>query len=393
MRNTSSKPKERLEVVDALRGFAVFAILMVHCMEHFMYFVFPDEKVNWLNILDSGVHDTIFTLFAGKAYAIFALLFGLTFFIQQNNQLKAGKDFGHRFLWRLILLIVFSEINAMVYPGGDVLMLFVVMGLILFLTRNWSTKYIFILAIIFLLQPYEWMNLLLGKSLYPQLNGELYQEIKNVAQYGTNSDFLLTNLWTGQKASLLWALENGRLFQTGGLFLMGVVLGRLSIFKETDKNKAVWRNALIISAVLFAPLLQLSKLYTGNYGGVILDMWQKLAFTVVLVSSFVLLYWNIINFKQFVKPLLCYGRMSLTNYLTQSYIGALIFMPIGFNMAPYLGSTASLFVGLCIFLIQVVFSNWWLGIYRFGPLEAIWHKWTWIRSGKQFSFKLNARKI
>ena len=98
MRNTSSKPKERLEVVDALRGFAVFAIWMVHCMEHFMYFVFPDEKVNWLNTLDSGVHDTILTLFAVKAYAIFALLFGLTFFFQQNNQLKTRQHFGHRSL-------------------------------------------------------------------------------------------------------------------------------------------------------------------------------------------------------------------------------------------------------------------------------------------------------
>ena len=98
---------------------------------------------------------------------VFALLFGLTFFIQQNNQKKKGKDFGYRFLWRLILLIVFSEINAMLYPGGDVLLLFVIMSILLFITRNWSSKYVFILAIIFLLQPYEWYNFFVGNFLLP----------------------------------------------------------------------------------------------------------------------------------------------------------------------------------------------------------------------------------
>ena len=38
---TISKPP-RVEVVDALRGFAVLAILLVHHVEHFIYPVYPD---------------------------------------------------------------------------------------------------------------------------------------------------------------------------------------------------------------------------------------------------------------------------------------------------------------------------------------------------------------
>lgn len=45
--------------------------------------------------------DGTFSLFAGKAYAIFALLFGLTFFLQNDRQKREGKDFGWRFLWRI----------------------------------------------------------------------------------------------------------------------------------------------------------------------------------------------------------------------------------------------------------------------------------------------------
>ena len=35
--------KPRVEVVDALQGFAVMAILMVHSLEHFIFPVYPTE--------------------------------------------------------------------------------------------------------------------------------------------------------------------------------------------------------------------------------------------------------------------------------------------------------------------------------------------------------------
>lgn len=103
----------RIEVVDALRGFAVMAIILVHNLEHFIFPVYPTDSPNWLNILDQGIFNGIFSLFAGKAYTIFALLFGFTFYIQTNNQRKRGKDFGYRFLWRLR----FRNIKCSLFPG------------------------------------------------------------------------------------------------------------------------------------------------------------------------------------------------------------------------------------------------------------------------------------
>lgn len=102
----------RIEVVDALRGFAVMAILLVHNLEHFIFPVYPTNSPGWLHVLDQGVFNGVFTLFAGKAYAIFALLFGFTFYIQSYNQKKQGKDFGYRFIWRLVLLAGFATLNA-----------------------------------------------------------------------------------------------------------------------------------------------------------------------------------------------------------------------------------------------------------------------------------------
>ena len=85
---TSTGKTPRIEVVDALRGFAILAILLIHCISHFFYPVYPPPADSWLNFLDQITAKVITTLFSGKAYAIFALLFGFTFYIQHSNQQK-----------------------------------------------------------------------------------------------------------------------------------------------------------------------------------------------------------------------------------------------------------------------------------------------------------------
>lgn len=71
MEKQLSEKLPRIEVVDALRGFAVMAILLVHNLEHFIFPVYPTGDPGWLNILNDGVFNITFSLFAGKAYAIF----------------------------------------------------------------------------------------------------------------------------------------------------------------------------------------------------------------------------------------------------------------------------------------------------------------------------------
>ncbi len=382
----------RIEVVDALRGFAVMAIVLVHNLEHFIFSVYPTNSPTWLNILDQGVFNVVFALFAGKAYAIFALLFGFTFYIQSYNQKKQGADFGYRFLWRLVLLVVFATLNAAFFPGGDVLLLFAIVGVVLFFTRNWSDKAILITAIIFLLQPVEWYhyiaNLMNPSHRLPDLKvGEMYKEIESYTKAGNFWDFVVCNITVGQKASLFWAVNAGRFFQTAGLFLLGFYIGRKQLFIATEKNLQFWMRTLIIAAISFSPLYALKEQIMKNdviiqqTVGTAFDMWQKLAFTLVLVASFILLYqWE--RFSKAVSNLRFYGKMSLTNYISQSIIGAIIYFPFGLYLAPYCGYTISLLIGFFVFLLQIKFSKWWLSWHNQGPLEHIWHKWTRLKIAK-----------
>ncbi len=393
MKQQALSKTPRIELIDALRGFAVMAILLVHNLEHFIFPVYPEvaDQPAWLNVLNDGVFSVTFSLFAGKAYAIFALLFGFTFSVQYANQQSKGVDFGYRFLWRLLLLVGFATINAAFFPAGDVLLLFSVIGISLFVVRKWSDKAVLIAAVFFLLQPIEWfhyvMSLIDSSYTLPDLGvGAMYNEVAAYTKEGDFWTFIVGNVTLGQKASLLWAVGAGRLLQTGGLFLLGMLAGRRQLFVPSDSSIRFWIKALCIAAISFAPLYQLKVELTASAQspmiqqtlGVIMDMWQKLAFTVVLISSFVWFYQKE-AFKKLTSDLRFYGKMSLTNYIAQSIAGAVIYFPFGLYLAPYCGYTLSLCIGLVFFFLQVRFCKWWLASHKQGPLEHLWHKLTWLK--------------
>jgi uncharacterized protein len=139
----------RLHVVDALRGFAIVSIMLLHNIEHFDFYYLPENLPDWMVALDKGVWDTLFFLFGGKSYAIFALLFGLTYFIQTDNQQKKGKDFRERFAWRLLLLLGFGIINSTFYMG-DILFVYALLGFTLIPVTRLSNKTVFTIALILL---------------------------------------------------------------------------------------------------------------------------------------------------------------------------------------------------------------------------------------------------
>ena len=86
--NTKLKGHARVDVADVLRGLAVMGIIILHSIEHFNFYSFPDTagQSAWLNFSDKAIWNGLFFMFGGKAYAIFALLFGFSFFIQDDNQ-------------------------------------------------------------------------------------------------------------------------------------------------------------------------------------------------------------------------------------------------------------------------------------------------------------------
>lgn len=365
--------KNRIDVIDALRGFAVAAIMLLHFIEHFIYGVYPTDSSATIKLIDKSVWDALFFIFAGKSYTIFALLFGFTFIVQQRNQEMKGRDFGGRFAWRLFILMFFATLNAAFFPGGDVLMLFAVMGFVMIPLRKLSEKTLLIIALFFLTQPIELLECI-GVNIIPEmLDKSYYPALKIVTDSGAFGEMIWKNCTIGQLASLFWAVDAGRLLQAPGLFILGMILARGNYFS----GKIDFWVKVCIAGVFSSLLLFVAKSSASSSLQIIFTMWYNIAFTAIIVSMFVILY-QYDYFRDHTNGLRFYGRMSLTNYISQSVIGSIIFFPYALGLASVLGIGVSFLIGLVVMFLQIYFCKWWLSGHKQGPLEAIWHKLTWI---------------
>ena len=383
------KPSERLKVVDSLRGFALLAIVLLHNLEHYNLYFIPDFYPEWLQSIDKFFWDMIFFLFAGKAYATFSLLFGFSFYIQFSNARKKGIDFRGRFAWRMFLLFLFSQFHALFY-NGDILLLYAVVGLVLIPVCKLSDKNVLVIAVFLLLQPYEW-----GRLLYAAFNPDYaitnryvpYAILSGqVTSQGTFWEVLCSNIWTGQLYSNIWQVEAGRLFQTAGLFMLSMLLGRRRYFEKSDVSCRVWHRILKSGIVMFLPLYCLSIFvpdYIENSSGkipytIIIQSLSNFVFMAILISAFTLLWFKKESGYKWQIFIIPYGRMSLTNYITQSIIGVAIYYGYGLCLYRSTGAVATLLIGAAIFIFQLLFSRWWLSKHKQGPFEYLWRKATWM---------------
>jgi uncharacterized protein len=83
--------------------------------------------------------------------------------------------------------------------------------------------------------------------------------------------------------------------------------------------------------------------------------------------------------RRVFTPFGAVGRMALTNYLAQGFIYAFVMFGVGpgLGLAGKIGSFAVVLICLAYFALQIVFSQWWLARYRFGPMEWVWRTLTY----------------
>ena len=385
----------RIEVVDALRGAALCAIVIIHCLEHYNLYYIPQGMPDWLNILDKGVWTTTWFLLAGKGFSTFSLLFGFSFFIQLGNAERRGVDFRARFAWRMLMLVIFSQLHSLFY-NGDILLLYSIIGLLLVAMCRFSTKTIAIVATVLIIQPVEWLRLILAAFDIPFFEyGQHWMEFaakaKPVMENGNFFEIVCSNITYGQLYGNLWQIENGRICQIGGLFLYGLVAGRLGLFLRSEQSISYWNKLVRVAILLFIPLYFVKNLYPSWIGNdksmsvpleIALPSIMNFLFMVVLVGIFTQIWYKKGDGTKFMRIFIPYGKMSLTNYIVQSIIGTTIFYGFGFGLYKYTGATACFIIAIFIFMFQLYYSRKWLASHKQGPLEYLWKKLTYLGADK-----------
>ena len=107
------------------------------------------------------------------------------------------------------------------------------------------------------------------------------------------------------------------------------------------------------------------------------------------MTGITLTYERFSSFRKLTMPFIPLGRMSMTNYLTQSIFWTFIFYSYGLGLYNQIGMLIGTILAILFVAVQAVFSAYWLKSYKMGPVEYVWRVATY---GKKQSFRLTKEK-
>ncbi|MBQ6988952.1 MAG: DUF418 domain-containing protein [Alistipes sp.] len=475
MENQKLLTQSRITVIDALRGFALLGVVLVHMNQHYSNFAWgmpPREPM--FSGLDSFVGWLVANVLMGRFINIFAFLFGMSFFIQMDRAAQKGIDFRGRFLWRMVVLFVIGLVGSAFY-SGDILSLYAVYGVVLVLLYKCKNWVLLVLAVFLLgggpklaMMQYDKMTATEQQQQMPPFNmpmpraedgataqtpsmpmphnesqpmgegaegvvgepqaqpqnqprplhpamaqgeqggpsGERPAEMRPPGRMGGGFGGPMPQMekpsfWSTAKQNLIGGMYSkinyqyrmtSRGFITLALFILGFIVGRLRFFETVHLRRR--RNWILLAVfvaawyvvgwiitlfpqpqgfMMFAPPTATSIVRTA------MSDIQTVVFSAVLTMLFVVLY-QLPIIRTCLDVLAPYGKMGLTNYVSQSIIGAILFASWAFGATfGTWSATETFLLGLGVYIAQIIVSALWLKYFKYGPLEWFWRTATYMK--------------
>ncbi len=357
--------KKRIHLLDNVRGLALIAILILHCVEHFSLFVFPAAGEAGSLPTDDLIVHVAFLLFFGKAHGIFAFLFGVSYHIQEQNNRRKGIPHRSRMIKRMAWLFVFGIFHGLFYPG-DILCLLAMFWMLLLLIGRTGTRALLVIATILFLQPLLLMEFVFdaGRSSFGETNWE--RLIGSLRDDGF-LQLIANNLVNNRLIEWSLGFSSGRIFQLGAWMLLGIVAARNHYF---DRDRIPVRSDRLLFGSAFIGYLILAFSIDDPAMADIAARWKETLMVAIYVSGAMLIAraWQKLNEPTIIAK---YGRMSLTNYVGQGVIGSILFYGYGASLYQ-LGATFSLLIAFVVLALQFAFCWWWSRKNDCGPLEKLW---------------------
>ncbi len=334
----------------------------------------------------------MFLFIRGKFFALFSMLFGLSFFLQMDRTELKGIQFQMKFIWRLILLFVIGCFHQMFY-SGDILTIYAVVGLILVLFFNASNRVVLTVSLIFLLGAARFASYsIFGiEDILVLENGRGDQEYWDILKSGTILEVFHINIVERMLQKTGFQIGYfGRGGLTIGFFLLGLWIGRTRVLENLSQNRKVMKDVVIWSSSgLGLFLLTTTGIFLLLGDNPDFDSWISMValtsldqfnfcFAILIAVGFL----NLFVKEKWTKRLSVfapYGRMALTNYFVQSVVGTYILFGWGLGFVGEIRNSYTFFIAIAIITLQIWWSHLWLTKFRYGPLEWLWRSATYLK--------------
>lgn len=382
--------RDRIELLDALRGFALLGILLANILYWSGWALVTEAEREAMASTAEQLWQYRFhhLLVDGKFYTLFSFLFGLGFALQLDRLERRGVDGVRIYRRRVLVLLAIGLVHSMVIWDGDVLTLYALLGLLLPLFRPlgerailaWSAALIFAIPIA-------------GAALFDALGWQperafyaLSDSIVAAFGWRPGPDIALRLLpsaglgdivlWNFSGTPFSWGLriEGWRIPKILGIMLLGLWAGRRLSAGTLLSDRRLLRRVLAGGLAIGAPASLFYALVPGQDQSGLASMIGTVPLAMAYAAVFALAWPHLHRWLGlFAAP----GRMALTNYLATSLAGALIFYGIGLGLIGRLSPPTIYAVAIAIFAVQAAASHWWLSRHAQGPMEALWRKLTY----------------
>lgn len=389
----------RLITLDALRGFALLGILIPNIYS----FGWPVNAMTDPTIMgetwwNNTAHSIMEIGFLGKFMFNFGMLFGagVVMFDRKTTPtdrpptLKDGWQLWYR---RCAVLLAFGILHAYLFWFGDILVWYAVSGLtLIWWVRKLPVK----------LQIWGGLGLYLLGALVMVgsiLIGVWAVSVGHVTvdELGINPDAEINaylGTWWSAFAqrfitSAMFQLFLFPLFLPAlwGIMTLGMGLTRAGILtgqRSTRFHATLCASMLALGAVttggtyLFIQNLDLPVPSGSVWQGVSQAVGVPLA---IGYSQLVVLACRAPALRRPIAGLAHIGRMAMTNYLLHTLICTTLFYGYGLGLYASIPYPQLYAIVLAVWIVNFVFSAFWLRHFRYGPFEWLWRRLTYAGLG------------
>ena len=392
---------DRIELLDVLRGFALYGVLLGNLVWLTTDRVLSDARLQLLPTatVDPIAQALVVFFVDGKFYTLFAFLFGLGFSLQMQRAEARGARILSLSIRRLAVLLVIGLIHITLIWYGDILVMYASLGFILLLFRRAPPKrWLLVLALVLALFARSAFTVYHAVTTLPDSSALVEAEQDTKIKEAHLAMFLSGyRQVVRENVRIYWS----DLFVHGALwfllpaifarFLLGLYVGKRRLEERVADYVPLMRRALpwLIGVAVIGNGVKLLQWWFEHVRGMELSAsWWAigtiplaeagiLALSAVYVCGACMLSYGSSRWNRRLSELAPVGRMALTNYLTQSMLYLVLFTGAGFGLLGRVGPAICLVLSVAIFAVQVVVSSWWLRRHRFGPAEWAWRTATY----------------
>lgn len=375
----------RAPVVDFLRGWALFGVAIGNFLSFYYLGADPERAKDTLTVALELIARYVF---AAKSWTLLSILFGYGFSVLIAHIADTGKPMSF-FVKRMAWLLAFALLNTLFF-WGDILRDYALLGVLLLLLRNSSAKSLLRTSVLLILvvpfvaaytRPFGAGLQAQADALIPAFQS---RDWLDVFRFNLETNWLMAILNPSYAIVVHMVML--------ACMLLGMAAHR-SDFIERLAADARLLKRLFLASLALAIVLNAALWHLGQV---------KAPF----LTYFRFGYWGVISTMFAIATGLCWlhgrgrmraltvrlqdtGRMTLTNYMIQCVLLAVVFSGAGlgiFNTRPYWFYLA---LAIGVYALQVVASRWWLARFQYGPMEWLWRK---LSYGEAISSTANPRQ-